>query len=76
MKSICATLILTLVLLAGCSSGEKKAADLLETARFEEKQGNFEHASKLYTEILRKYPSTPSAKDAATRMAELKQKKP
>lgn len=70
------TMILTLALLAGCTSGEKKAAELLETARFEEKQSNLEHAAKLYNEILKKYPSSPAAKDAAARMAELTQRKP
>lgn len=76
MKAVCTTMILTLALLAGCSSGEKKAAELLETARFEEKQGNREHATKLYDEILKKYPSSPAARDAAARMGELKQQKP
>lgn len=70
------TMILTLALLAGCTSGEKKAAELLETARFEEKQSNLEHAAKLYDEILKKYPSSPAAKDAAARMTELTQRKP
>jgi TolA-binding protein len=69
-------MILILALLAGCSSGEKKAAELLETARFEEKQSNLEHATKLYNEILTKYPSSPAAKDAAARMGELTQQKP
>jgi TolA-binding protein len=76
MKAVCTTMILALALLAGCSSGEKKAAELLETARFEEKQRNLEHATKLYDEILNKYPSSPAAIDAATRMGELKQQKP
>lgn len=76
MKSVCFTMSLILALLAGCSSGEKKAAELLDTARFEEKQGNLEHTTKLYDEILKKHPSSPAAKDAAARMAELTQQKP
>lgn len=72
----CTTMLLTLALLAGCASGEKKAAELLETARFEEKQNNLEHATKLYDEILKKYPASPAAKDAAARMVELQQRKP
>lgn len=76
MKTVCTTMVLILVLLAGCSSGEKKAAELLDTARFEEKQGNLEHATKLYDEILKKHPSSPAAKDAAARMGELKLQKP
>ena len=77
MKAVtCSIMLMTLALLAGCVSGEKKAAELLETARFEEKQSNLEHATKLYDEILKKYPSSPAAKDAAARMAALKQQKP
>jgi outer membrane protein assembly factor BamD (BamD/ComL family) len=76
MKAFCTTLVLSLALLAGCTSGEKQAAELLETARFEEKQGNFEHASKLYDEILSKHPASPAAKAAAARMTEIKAKKP
>ena len=77
MKAVtCTTLLLTLALLAGCASGEKKAAELLETARFEEKQSNLEHATKLYDEILKKYPSSPAAIEAAARMSEIRQQKP
>lgn len=76
MKSLCICMLLFLAMLAGCASGEKKAAELLETARFEEKQSNLEHATKLYDEIIKKYPSTPAAQAAAARMAELTQQKP
>jgi TolA-binding protein len=76
MKALCMTVMLLMAVLAGCVSGEKKAAELLETARFEEKQTNLEHATKLYEEILKKYPASPAAKEAATRMAELAHKKP
>ena len=70
------TMFLTLAMLAGCSTGEKKATELLETARFEEKQRNLEHARKLYDEILRTYPSSAAAQAAAKRMTELGQQKP
>jgi TolA-binding protein len=76
MKTVCFTIVLVLALLAGCSSGEKQAAELLDTARFEEKQGNLDHAARVYGEILTKYPSSPAARDAAARMVELKQLKP
>lgn len=77
MKAVCTILLLFLAMLAaGCSSGEKRAAVLLETARFEEQQSNLEHAAKLYDEILKKYPSSPAAKAAAARLAELTQHKP
>jgi outer membrane protein assembly factor BamD (BamD/ComL family) len=76
MKTLCMTVMVLLALLAGCTSGEKKAAELLETAKFEEKQTNLEHATKLYEEILKNYPTSPAAKEAAARMAELTHKKP
>jgi TolA-binding protein len=68
-------LVALALLPAGCSS-EKKAAELLDTARFEEKQHNLEHATKLYDEIVRKYPGSPSAAEAAQRLEALKQKNP
>lgn len=71
MKRIIICILLPVSLLAGCS-GEKKAAELLETARFEEKQTNREHAVKLYKEIVAKYPGTPAAASAKTRLDELK----
>jgi outer membrane protein assembly factor BamD (BamD/ComL family) len=76
MKALCMTMMVLMVLITGCVSGETKAAELLDTAKFEEKQTNLEHATKLYEEILRKYPTSPAAKEAAARMAELTQKKP
>jgi len=76
MKLLFINMLLLLAILAGCTSGEKKAAELLDTARFEEKQNNTAHATQLYDEILKKYPAAPAAKDAAARLAELKQRKP
>lgn len=76
MKALLTTLILALALLTGCASPEKKAAELLETAQFEEKQNNREHASKLYNEIIAKYPSSPAAQTASARIAEMNSKKP
>lgn len=76
MRTLCIILVLLVSTLAGCASGEKKAAELLETARFEEKQNNLEHATQLYNEILKKYPSAPAAKEAAARMGELTRQKP
>lgn len=57
------------LLLAGCGD---KAKDLFETAQFEEKQFNPEHAGQLYQEILNKYPDSPYAAQARARLAELK----
>ena len=68
--------LLAITILAGCTSGEKKAAELLDTAVFEEKQNNFEHASKLYDEIIKKYPETKMAQAAAAHLETLKSRKP
>jgi outer membrane protein assembly factor BamD (BamD/ComL family) len=68
--------LLATAILTGCTSGDKKAAELLDTAGFEEKQNNLEHATKLYDEILKKYPESQAAKEAATRLAVLKNQKP
>ena len=76
MKSIAAVAFLMAILLGGCSSGNSKAAELFETASFEEKQHNLEHASKLYREIVASYPGTPTARDAATRLEVLRPTKP
>lgn len=55
------------VALAACSGGG--AAQLLETARFEEVQRNLPHARKLYREIVEKYPDAPQAAEARARLA-------
>jgi TolA-binding protein len=56
------------VALAGCSD---RAEKLYETATFEEKQFNREHAGKLYREIIEKFPDSPYAARAKERLAEL-----
>jgi TolA-binding protein len=76
MKAIVFTALLAGTLLSvGCSS-EKKGTELLETARFEEKQNNREHAVKLYEEIVRRFPDSQAAREAAMRLDALKQRKP
>ena len=73
MKTIVSSTLLTIILLAVCASRDTKAAELLETARFEEKQNRLEHATKLYSEIVSAYPVVG---DAKARLQELKLKKP
>lgn len=51
--------LLVLFLVAGCSGGG--AQELFQTAQFEEKQNNPEHAAKLYEEIIKKYPDSEQA---------------
>lgn len=67
-------LVTALLAAAGCAG--EKGKEQLETARFEEKQHNLEHAVKLYEEIVTKYPGTPAAVEAEKRLAELKKGKP
>lgn len=68
--------LFVLTICSGCSSAEKKSAELLDTATFEEKQNNFEHATKLYNEIIATYPTSQAAKNAASRLDILKSRKP
>lgn len=56
--------------LSACSSDQGKQQ--LETAQFEEKQNNREHAIKLYEEIVTRYAGSPNAKIAQDRLNALK----
>lgn len=56
--------------LTACSGDGGKQQ--LETAQFEEKQNNREHAVKLYEEIVTKHPGSPNAKTAQERLNVLK----
>lgn len=60
---------------AACASPERKAAELLDTARFEEKQNNYIHAEQLYREILAAYGTTAAAGDAARHLDELRKRR-
>lgn len=63
-------LVLALSLaVVGCSRGN--AAELLETAKFEEVQRNVPHARKLYQDILTHHPTSPEAAVARERLAAL-----
>lgn len=63
--------IILILLLTGSACGPDQAAQLLETAQFEERQNNKTHAKELYEDILRRYPDSPAAKTARTRLTEL-----
>jgi len=58
---------------AGCSGDKSK--ELFETAQFEEKQNNREHAEKLYSEIIAKFPGTPVATQAQERLDAIRAKR-
>ncbi len=75
MRFLFLALLISTPLWCGCSSGEKQAAQLLDTARFEEKQHNLEHATQLYNEIIKKHPSSAAAKEAGLRLEELRRQK-
>ncbi len=64
---------LVAVLLAALASGCSRtgAAELLETAQFEELQTNVPHARQLYQEILDRYPSSLEAAKARERLTAL-----
>jgi outer membrane protein assembly factor BamD (BamD/ComL family) len=61
---------MVLIGLLGACTGDK-GKELFETAQFEEKQNNREHARQLYQEIVTKYPTSPLAKQAEDRLAAL-----
>jgi TolA-binding protein len=63
-------IVFAMLMSAACTS--EKGKEQLETARFEEKQNNREHAIKLYEKIVKKYPGSPNAKIAEGRLAVLK----
>ena len=64
MLTVCCTA------LSACSGDGGKQQ--LETAQFEEKQNNKEHAVKLYEEVVSKHAGTPNAKIAQERLNVLK----
>jgi len=65
-------LLLTALTLAAAGCTPDNGSQQLETARFEEKQNNKEHAIKLYEEIISKYPGSANAKTARERLDALK----
>lgn len=63
--------IILALLVTGSGCGPDQAAQMLETAQFEERQTNNAHAKQLYEEILRNYPDSSAAKTAQERLAKL-----
>lgn len=56
-------------LLSACSG--ESPADLLDTARLEEKQSQPAHARQLYEKILARWPESPQAAEARARLQAL-----
>lgn len=60
------------LLLAGSSGcSRSNPAELLETARFEEKQTNVAHARELYERIVAEHPESAEAIEAKSRLSAL-----
>lgn len=59
------------LLLAGCGD---RPRELYETAQFEERQFNADHAARLYREIVERYPDSPYAAQARERLAALEKR--
>jgi len=73
MKKTLLILAIVLVLTLPSCSG-KKAEEMYETAQFEELQTNYDHARQLYQEIIKKYPESEYAAQAADRLNALQEK--
>lgn len=74
MRGVMVVLLMVFALFISACSGNK-AAELFETAKFEELQNNREHARELYEEILKKYPESEYAERAKERLSALKESK-
>lgn len=71
MKRIILTIAAAAMLTtAGCAA--EKGKEQFETAQFEEKQNNRDHAIQLYEEVVKKYPNAPLAQKAQERLRVLK----
>ncbi|MDH4099426.1 MAG: tetratricopeptide repeat protein [Nitrospirota bacterium] len=68
---LCGVALLGLGMLTACGESPKKT---LETAKFEEQQGNLEHAGKLYQQIIQQKPDSPEAAEAKAAMARIMEK--
>ena len=62
-------MVIIATVLSGCSGNG--AEQLFDTAKLEELQNNREHATKLYQEIIQKYPESDYAKRAKERLSVL-----
>lgn len=71
MRNIIIILFVVLTFSISACSGNK-AAELFDTAKFEELQNNKEHAIQLYEEIVKNHPDSDYAKRAKERLAVLK----
>jgi len=75
LKTLCAATMHVAGLTAVSCTGDN-ARELFETAQFEERQNNADHAKQLYREIAERYPQSPYAGRASDRLRELDRPKP
>jgi outer membrane protein assembly factor BamD (BamD/ComL family) len=71
MKNVLKVIMLVLML-AVFTACTDSARNLYETAQFEEKQQNYEHAAEIYEEIVTKYPASEYAPQAKERLEKIK----
>lgn len=62
-------MVIVATVLSGCSGNG--AEQLFDTAKLEELQNNQEHATKLYQEIIQRYPESEYARRAKERLSAL-----
>ncbi len=66
-------LVLSLIIICApvlLSCSAENAKELYKTAEFEELQNNRDHANKLYSEIVEKYPESEYAEKARKKLSE------
>jgi len=62
-------MVIVATVLSGCSGNG--AEQLFDTAKLEELQDNQEHATKLYQEIIQRYPESEYARRAKEKLSAL-----
>ncbi len=65
-------LVMGAALMAVTACSAEKGKEQFDTAQFEEKQNNRDHAIQLYEEVVRTYPDSPFAAKARERLAALR----
>ncbi|AQV02949.2 MULTISPECIES: tetratricopeptide repeat protein [Desulfococcus] len=71
MRRLMLIALATFTFFVGASCSERRAEELFDTARLEERQNNPNHARQLYLELLKKYPDSAVAAEAQKRLQAL-----
>lgn len=72
LAALTVALLLACGVMSGC--GGESPKKMLETAKFEEQQGNMEHAGKLYQQIIQANPDSSEAAEAKAAMGRIMEK--